>query len=151
MAAGLAISEDKLRAFADAFRATARELLSPEDLEPHIRLDHELALSELSLEFLHWHEMFAVRDANPQPLFAREVPPEAPRRVVKNKHLLLNSANEHPSARRLFRRCGRTTSPPPWDIAFVQPDDYGGQRLLRIQPRLTAGCFHRGRVLATHR
>jgi len=137
MAAGLAISEDKFGAFADAFRATARELLSPEDLEPHLRLDHELALSELSLEFLRWHEMLQpFGNANPQPLFlAREVEPVAPPRVVNDKHLLLNLRQRGTYRRAVyFDGAVEPLPPPPWDIAFrVQPDDYDGQRLLRIQ------------------
>ena len=137
MAAGLAITENNLAAFADAFRATARELLSPEDLEPHLRLDHELALSELSVEFLHWHEMLQpFGNANPQPLFlAREVAPVAPPRVVKGKHLLLNLRQRDAFRRAVyFDGAVEPLPPPPWDIAFrVQPDDYNGERLLRIQ------------------
>ena len=61
--------------FAEAFRRAARELLSDEDLQPRLRLDHELTFSELNHDFLHWHEMLQpFGNGNPQPLFfAREV------------------------------------------------------------------------------
>src|SRR4029077_4714445 len=92
MAAGLAIRQEKLFQFSDAFRATAAELLSQEDLEPHLRFDHELALTELNVELLDWHEMLQpFGNANPQPLFlARNVLLAAPPRVINDKHLLMN-------------------------------------------------------------
>jgi single-stranded-DNA-specific exonuclease len=86
MAAGLAISSGKIDIFSSAFRAVARELLSDEDLEPRLRLDHELELSQLNVDLLHWHEMLQpFGNANPQPLFfAREVEPTAPPRLVND-------------------------------------------------------------------
>src|SRR6266550_2332910 len=57
MAAGLTIQEENIDFFSEAFRCAARELLSDEDLQPRLRLDHELTFSELNLDFLDWHEM----------------------------------------------------------------------------------------------
>jgi single-stranded-DNA-specific exonuclease len=137
MAAGLSIKEEKLTVFADAFRATAHELLSPDDLERHLRLDHELSLAELSLEFLHWHELLQpFGNANPQPLFlARDVAPVAPPRVVNEKHLLLNLRQRGAYRRAVYFDGAVEPLPPaPWDIAFrVYPDDYNGERLVRLQ------------------
>jgi single-stranded-DNA-specific exonuclease len=137
MAAGLAIREENLNAFIDAFRATARELLSEDDLEPHLRLDHELALAELNLELLHWHEMLQpFGNANPQPLFlAREVTPAAPPRVINDKHLILHLRQRATRRRAVFFEGAVQQLPPaPWDIAFrIRPDDYEGERLLGIQ------------------
>lgn len=144
MAAGLAIREDRITAFADAFRAAAGEMLSPQDLEPHLRLDHELALSELSLDFLHWHEMLQpFGNGNPQPLFlAREVAPAAPPRVVNQKHLLLNLRQQNTHRRAVyFDGASEPLPPAPWDVAFrVHPDDYDGERLLRIQIQALRAC-----------
>src|SRR4051812_46383126 len=42
MAAGVAVPVEKFSAFADAFKKAARELLSDEDLQPRLHLDHEL-------------------------------------------------------------------------------------------------------------
>jgi len=137
MAAGLAIREDKVPAFADAFRAAAREFLSPEDLEPYLRLDHELAFVELNVEFLRWHEMLQpFGNSNPQPLFfAREVAPAAPPRVIKDKHLILNLRQQNSYRRAVYFDGATQQLPPhPWDVAFiVRPDDYNGERLVTIQ------------------
>ena len=43
MAAGLTVREENFPAFADAFRKAARELLSEENLQPRLHLDHELS------------------------------------------------------------------------------------------------------------
>src|SRR6202043_2813093 len=79
IAAGLTIQEENIDFFSEAFRCAARELLSDEDLQPRLRLDHELRFSELNFDFLHWHEMLQpFGNGNPQPLFfAREVEPVA--------------------------------------------------------------------------
>lgn len=137
MAAGLAIREENLTAFADAFRATTRELLTEDDLEPYLRLDHELALAELNLELLRWHEMLQpFGNSNPQPLFlAREVTPAAPPRVINDKHLILNLRQQNTHRRAMyFDGAAQQLPPHPWDIAFsIRPDDYNGERLVAVQ------------------
>src|SRR5438477_2803398 len=137
MAAGLAIRDQNLTAFADAFRATAAELLSQDDLEPHLRLDHELALADLNLELLRWHEMLQpFGNSNPQPLFlARDVTPAAPPRVINEKHLVLNLRQQNAHRRAMFFDGAAQQLPPhPWDIAFsIRPDDYNGERLVGVQ------------------
>jgi single-stranded-DNA-specific exonuclease len=137
MAAGLAIRQENVNAFVDAFRATAREWLSDDQLEPHLRLDHELGLAELNIEFLRWHEMLQpFGNANPQPVFlAREVAPAAPPRVVNQKHLVMHLRQRHVRRRAVyFDGAVQQLPAPPWDIAFkIRPDDYEGQTLLGIQ------------------
>ncbi|HEY4284354.1 MAG TPA: single-stranded-DNA-specific exonuclease RecJ [Chthoniobacterales bacterium] len=137
MAAGLSIREEHLTTFAEAFRRTASELLAPEDLEPQLRLDHELALSELNTELLRWHEMLQpFGNANPQPVFlARDVTPAAPPRVIKEKHLILYLRQRDVRRRAVYFDGATQSLPaPPWDVAFrIQPDEYDGQRLLGIQ------------------
>ena len=137
MAAGLAIQESNLTAFADAFRATAGKLLTREDLEPHLRLDHELALTELNVELLRWHEMLQpFGNSNPQPLFlAREVAAAAAPRVVNDKHLILNLRQQNACRRAIYFDGATHPLPPaPWDIAFsIRPDDYNGERLVSVQ------------------
>lgn len=137
MAAGLSIREENVAAFANAFRAAARELLSDDQLAAHLRLDHELGLAELNLELLRWHEMLQpFGNANPQPLFfAREVTPAAPPRVMADKHLRLNLRQGEARRRAVYFDGATQPLPaPPWDIAFrIRPDDYDGQRLVEIQ------------------
>jgi single-stranded-DNA-specific exonuclease len=137
MAAGLSIREENLEAFRRAFQAIARQLLSDDDLEPNLRLDHELPLADLNLELLHWHEMLQpFGNANPQPLFlARDVTPAAPPRVMGDKHLRLQLRQGDARRRAVFFDGAAQELPkPPWDIAFrIRPDDYQGERLLEIQ------------------
>ncbi|MEY2486143.1 MAG: single-stranded-DNA-specific exonuclease [Verrucomicrobiota bacterium] len=137
MAAGLTIREDRIAGFVDAFRCAARDLLSDEDLQHRLRLDHELALSELNLDLLHWHEMLQpFGNANAQPLFlARAVQPTAPPKVLNDKHLILRLRQGNSHRRAVFFSGGLEPLPPaPWDIAFrIRPDDYEGERLVGIQ------------------
>jgi len=136
MAAGLALCEENFDRFAEAFRSTARELLSDEALQPCIRLDHELPFTEIDVEFLRWHEMLQpFGNGNPQPLFfAREVEPVVPPRVVKEKHLIfrLRQGNRHRRAV-YFDGMANQLPPPPWDIAFrICADEYGGETLVAM-------------------
>jgi single-stranded-DNA-specific exonuclease len=137
MAAGLTIREDDVDLFSREFRAVARELLSDENLQPSLRLDHELAFSELGIEFLRWHEMLQpFGNANPQPLFfARQVEPAAGPQVLKEKHLVLRLRQQKHHRRAVyFDGASAPLPPPPWDIAFrIRADNYGGETLVAMQ------------------
>jgi len=137
MAAGLALREENFDLFAEGFRKGARELLSDEALQPCVRLDHEVAFTEIDMDFLQWHEMLQpFGNGNRQPLLlAREVEPVAPPRVVNEKHLILRlrQGNRH---RRAVYFDGVTNPLPraPWDIAFrIRADDYEGETLVGMQ------------------
>jgi single-stranded-DNA-specific exonuclease len=137
MAAGLAIQEKNIDLFSEAFRRAARELLSDENLQPRLMLDHELAFSELNFDFLRWHEMLQpFGSGNPQPLFfAREIQPVAAPRVVNDKHLILRLRQGDRHRRAVFFDSASGELPPaPWDIAFrICPDNYEGETLIGIQ------------------
>ena len=135
MAAGLTISEKNFPAFVTAFRQVARDMLSDDDLQPRLQLDHELLFSELNFDLLRWHEILQpFGSGNPQPLFfAREVEPIAEPSVIKEKHLVLRLRQRGRVQRAIFFD-GATEAlpPPPWDIAFqIKPDEYEG--LIRLQ------------------
>ncbi len=137
MAAGLAVREENFDHFAEAFRSTARELLSEEALQPCLQLDHELAFTDIDVEFLRWHELLQpFGNGNPQPLFfAREIEPVAPPRVVNEKHLIfrLKQGDRHRRAV-YFDGMANQLPPPPWDIAFrIRADEYGGETLVAMQ------------------
>jgi single-stranded-DNA-specific exonuclease len=137
MAAGLALREENFDAFAEGFRKAARELLSDEALQPCVRLDHEVAFTEIDLGFLQWHEMLQpFGNGNPQPLLlAREVEPVAPPRVVNEKHLILRlrQGNRHRRAI-YFDGAANQLPPTPWDIAFrIRADEYEGETLVAMQ------------------
>jgi len=137
MAAGVALREQNFELFAEAFRRAARELLSEEALRPCVRLDHELAFTDIDVHFLRWHEKLQpFGNGNPQPLFlAREVEPVATPRVVNEKHLIfrLRQGNRH---RRAVFFDGVTNPLPraPWDIAFrIKADEYEGETLVGME------------------
>ena len=136
MAAGLTIREENFAQFSEAFRDSARELLSDEQLQPCIHLDHELTLAELNWDLLAWHEAlqpFGAGNAQPT-FFAREVEPTIEPRVLKDKHLLLRLRQRNYHARAIFFDGANETLPkPPWDIAFrVQADEYEGEKRLQV-------------------
>jgi single-stranded-DNA-specific exonuclease len=137
MAAGLAVQEANFDAFAASFRVAARELLSDEDLQARLHLDHELAFSELNGQLLHWHgalEPFG--NSNLQPTFlARGVEPAAEPKVLKDKHLVLRLRQLNHFRRAIFFDGALSPLPaPPWDIAFrVNADEYEGETRLQIQ------------------
>ncbi len=137
MAAGLTIQEKDVDRFSEAFRRAARELLSEECLQPCLRLDHELAFSELNGDFLRWHEMLQpFGNGNPAPLFfAREVEPVAPSRVVNAKHRILRLRQGNYHRRAVYFDSADVPLPPtPWDIAFrIRADEYEGETVLGIQ------------------
>src|SRR6266568_3959813 len=135
MAAGLTIREEKINAFAAEFRRVARELLSDEYLQPCLRIDHELAFSDLSFDFLHWHEMLQpFGNGNPHPLFfAREVESVATPRVLNDKHLILRLRQGNYHQRAVYFDAA-PLPPPLWDIAFrIRADEYEGETRLDMQ------------------
>jgi single-stranded-DNA-specific exonuclease len=137
MAAGLTIREGDIGDFSEAFRGAARELLSDEDLQPCLRLDHELMFADLNGDFLQWHEMLQpFGNGNPAPLFfAREVEPVAPSRVVNDKHRILRLRQGNYYRRAVYFDSADVQLPPtPWDIAFrIRADEYEGETVLGMQ------------------
>ncbi|HET9418805.1 MAG TPA: single-stranded-DNA-specific exonuclease RecJ [Chthoniobacterales bacterium] len=137
MAAGLTIQQKNLDLFRDAFRAVARELLSNDDLQPRLGLDHELTFAELNYDFLHWHEMLQpFGSGNPQPLFfARKVEPASAPRVVGEKHLALRLRQRNYHHRAVYFDGAATSLPAaPWDVAFsIRAGEYEGEERLEMQ------------------
>ena len=137
MAAGLAVREQNFAAFADAFRQAARELLSEEDLQPRLHLDHELTFSQLNSDLLRWHQALEpFGSGNRQPIFfARGVEPAVEPQVLKEKHLVLRLRQQSHFRRAIFFDGASAPLPkPPWDIAFrVSADEYEGETRLQIQ------------------
>ena len=136
MAAGLSIREENFGAFSQALRNAARELLSDEQLQPCINLDHELTLAELNWDLLEWHEAlqpFGAGNAQPT-FFARAVEPAVEPRVLKDKHLLLRLRQRNYHTRAIFfDGAGETLPKPPWDVAFrVQAEEYEGEKRLQV-------------------
>lgn len=137
MAAGLTIQEKNVDLFAEQFRQVARELLSDDDLQPRLQIDHEITFPELNFDFLAWHEMLQpFGNGNPQPIFfAREVESVAEPRVVGEKHLQLRLRQRNYHHRAIFFGAAADSLPPqPWDVAFrIRPDEYEGETRLEIR------------------
>ena len=140
MAAGLTIREQDVDLFAEQFRSVARDLLSDDDLQPRLRLDHEINFAELNSDFLSWHEMLQpFGNGNTQPLFfARGVESVSPPRLVGENHLALVLRQHNHQRRAIFFGAAQDSLPPqPWDIAFrIRPDEYEG--VTRLEMRLEA-------------
>jgi single-stranded-DNA-specific exonuclease len=136
MAAGLTVREENFAAFADIFRKAARELLSDENLQPRLRLDHELAFSELNAELLYWHQALQpFGNGNLQPMFfARAVEPAVAPQILKDKHLVLRLRQENHFRRAIFFDGASSPLPSsPWDMAFrLDANEYGGETRLQI-------------------
>jgi single-stranded-DNA-specific exonuclease len=137
MAAGVALREEDFPKFAEAFCATARELLSEESLQRSLRIDHELPFSNIDIEFLQWHELLQpFGNGNPQPIFfARAVEPVGPTRVSNEKHLIFRLRQGDRHRRAVFFDGASIQLPPaPWDVAFrIGADEYDGATLVGMR------------------
>jgi single-stranded-DNA-specific exonuclease len=137
MAAGLVVREGNYAAFAESFRQAARELLSEENLQPRLHLDHELTFSQLNGDLLRWHQALEpFGNGNLQPMFfARSVEPAVEPKVLKEKHLVLRLRQQSHCRRAIFFDGALAPlPPPPWDIAFrISADEYEGEIRLQIQ------------------
>ena len=137
MAAGLTIQEKNVDLFSEQFRQVARELLSDDDLEPRLQIDHEITFSELNFDFLGWHEMLQpFGNGNPQPVFfARGVEAAVAPRLVGENHLALVLRQQNYQRRAIFFGAADGSLPAqPWDIAFrIRQDEYEGETRLEIR------------------
>ncbi len=90
-AAGLQIRADRVAGFRQALNAVARERLRRADLQPWLRIDHELAMSEASAELYRFLVHFGpFGQRNPKPVFlARGVRLAGAPQVVGEEHLRL--------------------------------------------------------------
>jgi len=131
MAAGIAVHENKLDAFREAFATAAREALSKEAMTPVLELDAEVKLRDLSLTFFESYKLLEpFGQKNPEPLFlCRRVNPRLPGRVMKEKHLRLMLTQEGASMEaRWFNAPIGNLPPAPWDVAMrIQRGWFRGQ------------------------
>jgi len=90
-AAGFALPAGRITELETRFEAHSRATLSPEDLEPALRVDGEVNLAELDLSlYKEVQRLEPYGFGNPTPVFAaRDALLLAPPRILKEKHLKL--------------------------------------------------------------
>jgi single-stranded-DNA-specific exonuclease len=139
MAAGISVWEDQFDAFRERFREFILKTYSQELLRPILRLDAELSLDQLSLDFLASYEKLQpFGNGNPQPVFfARGIHVARPPARLRNNHLRLflrQGLCEHDA---MFFGGGEHPLPePPWDVAFtIDRNTFRGQTRLQIVVR----------------
>ncbi|MEO8561273.1 MAG: single-stranded-DNA-specific exonuclease RecJ [bacterium] len=140
-AAGITIHRDRVEAFARCFNEGARAVLSPDDLVPELRVDMEVALSDLTpgFEALLRH-LEPCGMGNPSPmLVTRGVRLAAPPRIIGQGGLKLRlSTGAGPLEAigwSLGARISELDVARPIDIAYrLERDEYQG--VSRLQARL---------------
>ncbi len=90
-AAGVQIRSENVPAFREALNAIAHQRLAPADLSPRLRVDHELAISDVTTELWRFLVHFGpYGQGNPKPVFyARDVRLRGAPEVVAEEHLRL--------------------------------------------------------------
>ncbi len=90
-AAGLVIRSENVPAFREGLNAVAHERLTTDDLSRRLRIDHELAMSDVTSELWRFLAHFGpYGQGNPKPVFlAREVGLASAPQIVGKDHLRL--------------------------------------------------------------
>jgi single-stranded-DNA-specific exonuclease len=140
-AAGVTIARDRVAEFARCFNAAARAALTPEDLVPELRIDLEVALSDLTPGFeslLRHLEPCGVGNPSPM-LFTRGVRLAAPPRAVGQGGLKLRLQTDtgplDAIGWSLGARIGELDVARPFDIAYrLERDEYQG--VSRLQAKI---------------
>ncbi len=137
MAAGLTVRQERFAEFQRAFLDCARSRLTDDDLQPRLRLDSEISLADLDMDFLAHHDRlqpFGIGNFQPL-LLARGVKPEAAPRVLKEKHLLFKLRQDGAATPAIYFNSAEMELPrPPWDIAFrIERNEYRETVSLQVQ------------------
>jgi len=139
-AAGVSIDASRVDEFAQRFNDVARSKLTPEDLQPELRIDAEISIDQVTdeLESLLRHfEPFGV--GNPTPVFmSRGVRLSVPPRVVGTDGLKLRIAGSTHDREALGWGMGELASElpleAPIDIAYrLERDTYQGESRLQLR------------------
>jgi single-stranded-DNA-specific exonuclease len=90
-AAGLVIRASEVGSFREALNTVAHQRLASDDLSPRLRIDHEIAMSEVTPELWRFLSHFGpFGQGNPKPVFlARQVGLSARPEIVGEDHLRL--------------------------------------------------------------
>ncbi len=87
-AAGFSLPASRVNELEAAFERAARTVLTPSDLEPTLRVDAEVSVSDLTWALAaHLEKMEPFGYGNPAPVFAANLEVAGSPRVLKEKHL----------------------------------------------------------------
>ena len=130
-AAGLTLHESDLERFAAAFEATAREMLTPADLEEEIDTDGSLAIADATVENAALLREQVWGPGFPEPRFVDQFHVLG-QRVVGEHHLKLQLARErHEFEAMLFGSSVRL--PPHIEAVYrLEVNDYNGRRRAQL-------------------
>jgi single-stranded-DNA-specific exonuclease len=136
MAAGVSVAEAKLDGFRRRFADYVLAATTPEQRQPRLYFDAELAFADLSLEFLDSYELLQpFGSQHPQPVFvSRGVELSRPPLRMKNNHLRLTLRQGWAELDAVYFGGGETPLPdPPWDVAFnVDRNTFRGRTSLQL-------------------
>ncbi|HEY5041003.1 MAG TPA: DHH family phosphoesterase [Verrucomicrobiae bacterium] len=139
MAAGLSILPDKIDLLRDRLNELARRTLKPEDLQPPLRLDAEVALGEINLVSLaEMEKLKPTGQGNPAVQFcARNLTHARPllRMGANKQHVKLWVTDGSAKCEAVWWNAGAGSLPVgKFDLAFVpQINDYNGSRNVQLK------------------
>jgi len=139
MAAGLAIEEENIDAFREAFSNFVRNNSSEECRKPILNVDAEVGFEELTLDLLDSYELLEpFGNHNPQPVFmSRNVMLNSSPYRMRGNHIRLCLRQGSHVRDAMFFNGGSFDLPnPPWDIAFtIERNTWRGRSTLSISIR----------------
>lgn len=140
MAAGLTIESEKLDTLRERLNELARRSLKPEELQPVLRLDGEVALKELTLDRLEELEQLKpMGQGNPAVQFvARNLTQSRPlqRMGAEKQHVKLWVTDGSVTHEAVWWGAGKDATLPPgrFDIAFApQINEFNGRRTVQLK------------------
>jgi single-stranded-DNA-specific exonuclease len=140
MAAGLTIQPENLEAFRARLNELARRALKPDELQPALRLDAEVALSEISVERLEELERLKPMGQGNPPvqLMSRGVTQARPlmRMGAEKQHVKLWLTDGKATHEAVWWGAGKEASLPvgKFDVAFApQINEYNGKRNVQLK------------------
>ena len=139
MAAGVTMKPENMDAFRQRLNDLARRTLKPEDLQPLLRLDAEVALREVTLDLLaDLDRLKPTGQGNPPVQFwARQLanarPPQ--RMGAEKQHAKLWVTDRKVTHEAVWWGVGSTPMPDgKFDLAFVpQVNDFSGRRMVQLK------------------
>ncbi len=139
MAAGLTIAPEKVDAFRQRLNEIARRRLRPEDLQPPLRLDAEVALREITLESLaELEQLKPMGQGNPAGQFSARnlTQKKSPLRMGANQqHVKLWVTDGAVTHEAVWWNAGKSALPvEKFDLAFAPAlNEFNGRRTVQLK------------------